>query len=175
MYFSASIRVSRASWNTAQIKRVLADHSDRRHSNLDTAAPVIAVHGHHVGSNLVPGDDVAVGHPGQHPDLGATLQGSGSLVGHTTPQPIIDELESVLVLDYLVAIRNDAQGSVVGAAKIDLVARDQCAALGVDILLKDRSIEAGVDESINRIALRTFFLDNTDHSVSFGITGRIYR
>ena len=59
----------------------------------------MGVHHYQIGSDLVPGDDVAVGHPGQHPDLAAALQGPGSLIGHTGPQQIIGELESVLILD----------------------------------------------------------------------------
>ena len=69
----------------------------------------VGVHHHQIGSDLVPGDDVAVGHPGQHPDLAAALQGPGSLIGHTGPQQIIGELESVLILDDLVAVRDDTE------------------------------------------------------------------
>ena len=56
-----------------QIKRVLADYPDRCHGNLDAGATIVAVHHHHVRCDLVPCNDVAVGHPGQHPDLAPSL------------------------------------------------------------------------------------------------------
>ena len=132
-----------------QIKGVLTHNPDGGHGNLDTTAAVVGVHHHQIGSDLVPGDDIAVGHTGQHPDLAATLQGPGSLVGHTSTQQIIGELESILVLHHLVAVGHDTKGFVVGAAEIDLVAGDQGAVLGVDILLDDLPIQASVDQGIS--------------------------
>ena len=132
-----------------QIERVLADNTDGGHGDLDSAAAIVTVHHHQIGSDLVPGDNVAVGHPGQHPGLAATLQGSGSLIGHANPQQVIGELESVLVLHHLVAVRNDTKGGVVGTAGIDLVPRDQGAVLSVDVLLLHRPVKASKHQGVN--------------------------
>ena len=108
------------------------------------------VYYHQIGRDLVPGDDVAVGHPGQHPDLAATLQGPGSLVGHAGAQQIVGKLEGVAVLHHLVAVTDDTQGGVVGAPDVDPVAGDQAAILSIDVFLHDLPIQASVHQRISR-------------------------
>ena len=87
-----------------QIEGVLADNPDRGHCHFDPAAAIMGVHHHKIGGNLVPGDDVSVGHLRQHPHLFATLQGAGSFIGHTLAQQVVSELKSVLVLHNLIAV-----------------------------------------------------------------------
>ena len=161
----------------SQVKCVGTHNPNRRHGNLDTRAAIVGVHHYQIGSDLVPGDDVAVGHPGQHPDLAAALQGPGSLIGHTGPQQIIGELESVLILDDLVAVRDDTQGGAVGVAEIDLITRDQGAVLCVDVLLNDLPIQASKNQGVNRhgglLYLRTKAMPGlfTDIEHGFNVCG----
>ena len=131
-------------------KGILANNPDRGHGDFDTGAAVVGVHHHHVRGDLVAADDVAVGHTGQHPNLAATLQGPGSLVSHASTQQVIGELESILVLHHLVAVRHDTQRDIIGTAGVDLVASNQGAILSVDILLDDLPIQASVDQSVSR-------------------------
>ena len=133
----------------SQVEGVLTHDSDGSHGNLDTTAAVVGVHYHQIGRDFVPGNDVAVGHPGQHPNLAATLQSTGSLVGHASPQQVIGELEGIAVLHDLVAVTDDTQGGAVGAAGVHFVPCDQGAILGVDVLLDDLPIQASVDQGIS--------------------------
>ena len=133
-----------------QIQSVLTHHPDGGHGNLDAGAAVVGVHHNQIGSDFVPSDDIAVGHTGQHPDLAATLESTGSLVGHASTQEIIGELESGLVLHYLVAVGHDTQGGAVGAAEIDPITGNQDTALSIDVLLYDLPIQTGADQGISR-------------------------
>ena len=133
----------------SQVEGILTHNSDGGHGDLDTAAAVVGVHHHQIGRDLVPGNDVAMGHPGQHPNLAATLQSTGSLVGHASPQQVIGELEGIAVLHDLVAVTDDTQGGAVGAAGVHFVPCDQGAILGVDVLLDDLPIQASVDQSVS--------------------------
>ena len=133
----------------SKVEGVLADHPNGGHGYLDTAAAVVGVHDHQIGRDFIPGDDVTVRYPGQHPDFAATLQGPGSLIGHALAQQIIGELESVFILHHLVAVAHDAQGGVVGAAGVDLIPSDQGAVFGVDILLDNLPIQTGEHKGVN--------------------------
>ena len=150
------------------------------HGDLDAGATIVGVHHHQIGGDLVPSNDVAVGHPCQHPDLAATLQGPGSLVGHASTQQIIGELESILVLHHLVAVTDDTKGGAVGAAGVHFVPCDQGAILRVDVLLDDIPIQASIDQSVggggsllhlSTQAMPGFF---TDIEHSFNISGHYF-
>src|SRR5699024_8006822 len=116
-----------------QIEGVLADYPDGRHGDLDAAAPRMGVHDDQIGRDLVPSDDIPLGHAGQHPDLAAHLQRACRLIGDTLAQELVGKLKSILILDNLVAVRDNAQHAAISIADVGLVARDPAASVGVDI------------------------------------------
>ena len=131
-----------------KVKGVLADHPDGSHGDLDAGTAVVAVEYHQVGRDFVPGDDVALRHPGQQPDLAAALQGTGGLVGDALAQQVVGELEGFAVLHHLVAVGHNPERGVVAAAGIGLVAGDAVAGGGVDAVLLHLPIQPGQNEGI---------------------------
>ena len=64
----------------------------------------MGVHYHQIGCDLVPGDDITLGHPCQHPDLSTALQRASGFIGDTLAQQVISKLKSIHVLYHLVAV-----------------------------------------------------------------------
>lgn len=91
----------------------------------------MGVHHHQIGRDLVPGNDITLGHPCQHPDFSTALQGTSGFISDALVQQVIGKLESVNILHHLVAVRHDPQGGLVGAAGVNLVAGDLGAVLRV--------------------------------------------
>src|SRR5699024_2130859 len=118
-----------------QIESILADYPDGGHSDLDAAAAVVGVHNHQIGCDFIASNDVPLGHTGQHPDLASHLQRTGRLVSDALAQELVGELEGILVLHHLVAVRDDTQDAAIGVADVGLVAGNPAALVGADIPL----------------------------------------
>ena len=131
-----------------QVKGVLADHTDGSHGHLHPTAAIVRIHDYQVGFDLVSGDDIPLGHPGQHPNLASILQGTGGFVCNALSQQLVGEAESVLILHHLVAVGHDAQHTAVGASDVGFVTGDPVAIFGADFLLDDLPVKAGPDQSI---------------------------
>ena len=121
----------------------------------------MGVHHHQIGCDLVPGDDITLGYPCQHPDLSTALQRTSGFIGDALAQQVIGKLERVHVLHHLVAVRHDPQSGLVGAAGVDLVAGDLGAVLRVNVPLLHRPIQPGSNQGIRRCRGFLYFRPQT--------------
>ena len=133
-----------------QIQGVLADDPDWGHGDFDTGTAVMGVHDHQVGSYLIPGDDITLGNFSQHPNLTASLQRSCRLIGHARAQEIIGKAECVPILYDLIPVRYDAEGGIICASDVGLIAGDTKALVRIDVSLENLPIQASVNEGVRR-------------------------
>ena len=127
----------------SQIQGVLADYTDRSHSDFHTRAAIVTVEEHKIWGHFVSGDDVFLRQLRQHPDFLAALQRTGSFISNALTQQVIGELERFFVLHNAVAVRHHAQNSFIGAADIGTIAGDHSTRAGIDIAALHLPIQTG--------------------------------
>ena len=129
------------------VKRVLADHPDGRHADLDRAGAVVRAAEHQIRVDLFSLDEVFIRQLGEDPDLLAVTQAPGGFIRHPFAQQGIGKGKGFVILYDLVAVGHDAEDFPVALADVCFVAGDD-AAIGENRLLLHHPVEAGQLQSI---------------------------
>lgn len=116
-----------------KVQRVLANHTNRGHSDLDTRTTIVTVEEHKICGHFVSSDDVLLRQLRQHPDLLATLQRTGSFISNALTQQVIGELECFFVLHNAVTVRYDTEHGIIRAADIRPITGNHSTRAGIDI------------------------------------------
>ena len=153
----------------SQIQGVLADHTNRGHSDFYTRTAIVTVKEHKIWGHFISGDDVLLRQLRQHPDFLAALQRTGSFISDTFTQQIIGELECFFVLHDAITVRYHTQNSIIGAADVSPIAGDHSTRAGIDITALHLPIQTGQFQGFT--ACRGIH-DNTAKAMPRGLTDR---